>query len=418
MSCLAVRNGPELRNLHCRIVLSPAAPDSSWSANLDVGQYFICRRWFSLRELDGVLLGLADGRMPLRGFDLRLVRPDGTPYQWSFFEYFRPGRETTGWPTHSLLGSGENVITVAGEDVRAALDRRLLAWSHGELGSYRQLCRFLGNPDAPFALPGNNPALLEVLVPTYCRIQSASLGLLDARLQVELSTVDHSLPIQLYAIHDSSDRPLRFSPDDFTNHGDCWRLDRTLERLEGVWDLRLMVGEDTVDETRVGIPKLSSQAHALIDPDGQWLTGLLDGAKQRRGADGFEHYVVTLLQLCGIPAVRYGFRSPDHAPDIVAELSEDAILVAECKVVPPTSEMLEVLTGRARSLASSVVAPGRLRTYLAFVHPKPQSHVPGATLRFAREHGIHIIGWEQLIALQECWQRGEPQAVLLAQLLR
>ncbi len=179
-----------------------------------------------------------------------------------------------------------------------------------------------------------------------------------------------------------------------------------------------MVGEDTVDETRVGIPKLSSQAYALIDPDGKWLTGLLDGAKQHRGADGFEHYVVTLLQLCGIPAVRYGFRSPDHAPDIVAELSEDAILVAECKVIAPTTEMLEVLTARARSIASSVVTPGFLGTYLAFFHPKPQSHVPSATLRFAREHRIHIIGREQLLALQECWQRGEPQAVLLSQLVR
>src|SRR6185369_4933873 len=125
----------------------------------------------------------------------------------------------------------------------------------------------------------------------------------------------------------------------------------------------------------------------------------------------FEHYVVTLLQLCGVPAVRYGFKSPENAPDIVAALDETTILVAECKVVPPTTEALETLSNRTIYLQQTVRSSKPLNAHAVFFHSTPDD-VPAAARQSAYKHNVRLVGRAKLQILQALWERGEPTEVL------
>jgi len=214
-------------------------------------------------------------------------------------------------------------------------------------------------------------------------------------------------------------KPLAFEADQFQQVAENRRqLARTIPRLEGPYELHLVVGDFSIDVRRVGVPKLSSQLHALIDVDGKWLGGLLSATKGHRGADGFLHYVSTLLQLCGIPAVSYDFKSPENAPDLVAEIDEETILVGECKVVAPTTEMLETLRARAYSLAHSIQGPKSLTVLPVFFFATPQHSLSQDAARFADERGVRLLGSESLLHLQSFWERGEPQEILRERLLR
>ena len=157
--------------------------------------------------------------------------------------------------------------------------------------------------------------------------------------------------------------------------------------------------------------------HAIVDPGAVWLSKLLQDATKNRGSDSFEHYVVSLLQLCGIPAVRYGFKSPEHAPDIVAEIDGENVLIGECKIVPPTTEMLETLVNRARSIVQYVHGPKRLGLRVVFFHAKDRDQVSDQAARFAASESVSLLGRDRLHKLQDQWERGEPREVLLKTLI-
>lgn len=297
----------------------------------------------------------------------------------------------------------------------------MLAWSGGRLGSTAQLRRFVGAPDAPIHLEARDSACVYVLAPTYARIRAASLSLPDRQLDAEVECLlsGATSPFTLFALHDALPHPLRFGPRDFKRGTrGRWRLTKRVRPLDGPFELHLLVDDCSVDRQRVGVPRPSTQAHALFDSDDAWLTGLLDDARHQRGADSFEHYVSTLLQLCGIPAVRYGFRSPPNAPDLVAELDEDAVLVGECKVVPPTTDLLQVLHNRALSVAQALWSSRHLAVYPVFFHATSRDRVVPEARRYAYQHGIRLAGREDLQTVQALWERGEAKEVLVRWLLK
>src|SRR5205814_2143429 len=146
-------------------------------------------------------------------------------------------------------------------------------------GTSAQLARFLGDPGRPVSIASRDASHFQVLIPTYARIRQAHLALSDQVLRVE---VESHLPspgaFALFAIHDALKAPLQFGSEDFKRVDDShWLLITTLPAEDGPYELRLLVGDISVHSSRVGVPRLASQIHAIIDPDSQWLRRLLDG---------------------------------------------------------------------------------------------------------------------------------------------
>lgn len=406
-------------NLVGRAVFAFAAPGPEWAHNLEIGPLSLYRYWLDAGVTRRFGEHLAQSRIGLGTRALELKRRDGTGYNWTHLDSRASVRNPVGWPADDFVGSGDSLRETAESDAVDSLDERIIGWSRGLFGTSAQLARFLGDPGHPVSIASRDASHFQVLIPTYARILRAHLTLSDQVLRVE---VESHLPspgaFTLFATHDALVAPLQFRSQDFKHVEDArWVLTTSLPAEDGPYELRLLVGDVSVHSSRVGIPRLASQIHALIDPDSQWLQRLLESPRKRKGSDAFEHYVVTLLNLCGIPAVHYGFQSPEGAPDIVAVLDEETVLVAECKVIPPTTQILEILHGRMAHIVQSIHEPNSLTPHVVYFHPARSEQVSLQARRFASEHGIRLVSLERLQLLHAFWERGEPRERLLAVLL-
>src|SRR5262249_24065407 len=97
------------------------------------------------------------------------------------------------------------------------------------------------------------------------------------------------------------------------------------------------------------------------------------------------------------------------APDLVATLDDDNVLVAECTVVTPTTQDIEELRGKALSLAQGLRDQRQSAVYMILFHATQHGVVHPDTAGKARETGVRMIGLAALESCEQMLRRGEPK---------
>lgn len=120
-----------------------------------------------------------------------------------------------------------------------------------------------------------------------------------------------------------------------------------------------------------------------------------------------------ILQFLGYPAIHYGRGGQlPSAPDVVAELQEDEVLVGECTVVSPTSEKIQQLHSNALSLAQGLWNRANLRLRLVLFHATPHATVSPGARQKSSECEVGLIGLEKLESCERMLRQGESREVI------
>jgi hypothetical protein len=152
-----------------------------------------------------------------------------------------------------------------------------------------------------------------------------------------------------------------------------------------------------------GAGTLRAAVDCYFDPDHKLLQGALFGKNEKeskvgKAQDAFEMAVIRLMNLLGIPLVWYGQGASPRRSDaagLVHKEERHVVVLAECTLEKPEAKF-SALKGRTEELAESLKGEAEVLPAVF-----SQADPPGSVFDAAHDHGIALVGRNELSSLFE-----------------